>query len=73
MLTASGTASAVGPLLIAYLRQSTGSYHRPLYVIAVVMAISALLPLFLFPPRAKLRRESELAEPETVPVRSKAA
>ena len=73
MLTAWGTASAVGPLSIAYLRQSTGSYHRPLYVIAVVMAISALLPLFLFPPRTKLPREGELAEPETVPVRSKAA
>ncbi len=37
MLTAWGTASAVGPLLIAQLRQTTGSYHRPLHVIAVVM------------------------------------
>ncbi|HEX5602965.1 MAG TPA: OFA family MFS transporter, partial [Pyrinomonadaceae bacterium] len=36
MLTAWGTASAVGPLLIAYLRQSTGAYYRPLHVIAVV-------------------------------------
>jgi MFS transporter, OFA family, oxalate/formate antiporter len=71
MLTAWGTASAVGPLLIAYLRQSTGAYYRPLHVIAVVMAVSAVLPLVLSPPRKSLRRESELAE--TPPVRSKAA
>jgi OFA family oxalate/formate antiporter-like MFS transporter len=51
MLTAWGTASAVGPLLIAYLRQSTGSYYRPLHVIAAVMAISALLPILVSPPR----------------------
>lgn len=72
MLTAWGTASAVGPLLIAYLRQTTGSYHRPLHVIAVVMAISALLPLFMFAPGPRSRRETELAEPQTTP-RSKAA
>mgnify|MGYP003288504476 CR=1 FL=1 len=73
LLTAWGTASAAGPLLIAYLRQSTGSYHRPLYVIAAVMAVSALLPLFMFPPKTKLRKQSETVEPETVPARSKAA
>lgn len=73
MLTAWGSASAVGPLLIAYLRQSTGSYHRPLHIIAIVMAISALLPLFLFRPRPNLKTRSEPGEPQTVPVRSKAA
>ena len=73
MLTAWGTASAVGPLLIAYLRQSTGSYYRPLHVIAVVMAISAVLPLLLFPPKQRQRRETGIEEPETAPVRSKAA
>ena len=73
MLTAWGTASAVGPLLIAYLRQSTGAYYRPLHVIAVVMAISALLPLLMFPPRKTTRRESELRESEIAPVQSKAA
>ena len=73
MLTAWGTASAVGPLLIAYLRQSTGSYHRPIHVIAVVMAISALLPLFMSSPRPNLQTKSEPGEPQTIPVRSKAA
>jgi len=70
MLTAWGTASAVGPLLIAYLRQSTGAYYRPLHVIAVVMLISALLPLLMSPPR---KRRAELSESEAAPVRSKAA
>jgi len=72
MLTAWGTASAVGPLLIAYLRQSTGAYYRPLHVIAVVMAVSAVLPLVMSAP-GKSSRESELAKSETPPVRSKAA
>src|ERR1044072_5014194 len=70
MLTAWGTASAVGPLLIAYLRQSTGAYYRPLHVIAVVMLISALLPLLMSPPR-KRRGERELSESETATVRPK--
>ena len=72
MLTAWGTASAVGPLLIAYLRQSTGAYYRPLHVIAVVMLVSALLPLLMSPPR-RSRGERDLSESETAPVRSKAA
>lgn len=51
MLTAWGCASAFGPLLIAFLRQSTGSYARGLHVIAGVMAVSVLLPLVVSPPR----------------------
>jgi MFS transporter, OFA family, oxalate/formate antiporter len=51
MLTAWGFASAFGPLLIAYLRQSSGSYGEALHVIAGVMAVSVLLPLIVSPPR----------------------
>jgi OFA family oxalate/formate antiporter-like MFS transporter len=47
MLTAWGCASAVGPLLIAYMRQTTGSYNGALHVIAGVMAVSALLPILV--------------------------
>lgn len=72
MLTAWGTASAVGPLLIAYLRQSTGTYHRPLHVIAIVMAASALLPLFMFAPGPRRPRETDLEERQSAP-HSKAA
>jgi OFA family oxalate/formate antiporter-like MFS transporter len=50
MLTAWGCASAVGPLLIAYMRQTTGSYHGALHIIAGVMAISALVPIIVSRP-----------------------
>src|ERR1700678_3810769 len=44
MLTAWGSASAFGPLLIAHLRQSSGSYASGLHIIAGIMAVSVLLP-----------------------------
>jgi len=52
MLTAWGIASAIGPLLIARRRDSTGTYRGPLRVIAAVMVVSALLPLVVSRPRA---------------------
>jgi hypothetical protein len=54
MLTAWGSASAVGPLLIAYMRQTSGSYGEALHVIAGVMAISALVPILLSRPRGEI-------------------
>ena len=51
MLTAWGVASAVGPLLIAYMRETTGSYRGALHVIAGVMAVSAVLPILVSPPQ----------------------
>jgi OFA family oxalate/formate antiporter-like MFS transporter len=51
MLTAWGFASAFGPLLIAYMRQASGTYRGALHVIAGVMAISVVLPLIVSPPR----------------------
>jgi OFA family oxalate/formate antiporter-like MFS transporter len=51
MLTAWGCASAVGPLLIAYMRQTTGSYSGALHLIAGVMAVSALVPILVSRPR----------------------
>jgi MFS transporter, OFA family, oxalate/formate antiporter len=53
MLTAWGCASAFGPLLIAHLRQSTGSYASGLHVIAGIMAASVLLPILVAPPKSK--------------------
>jgi len=50
MLTAWGCASAFGPLLIAHLRQTSGSYRSGFHVIAVVMVVSILLPLIVHPP-----------------------
>ncbi len=53
MLTAWGMASAFGPLLIANMRQATGNYLSGLHVIAGVMAVSTLLPIFVSPPKAR--------------------
>jgi MFS transporter, OFA family, oxalate/formate antiporter len=50
MLTAWGFASAFGPLLIAHMRQSSGSYTTGLHVIAIIMAVSILVPLVVKPP-----------------------
>ena len=53
MLTAWGTASAFGPLLIGYMRESSGSYVSGLHVIACIMAVSAVLPALVAPPKSK--------------------
>ena len=61
MLTAWGFASAFGPLLIAYMRQASGSYRGALHVIAGVMLISAVLPFLVSPPRsARLTKKEEV-------------
>ena len=51
MITAWGTASAFGPLLIAHLRQASGSYVSGLHTIALIMAVSVLLPILVSPPK----------------------
>ncbi len=52
MITAWGFASAFGPLLIAQLRQRSGSYTSGLHVIACIMALSVLLPILVSPPKS---------------------
>ncbi|HZS53307.1 MAG TPA: hypothetical protein VFA65_02815, partial [Bryobacteraceae bacterium] len=54
MLTAWSFASAFGPLLIANLRESSGSYSGGLHVIAGVLLISMVLPFIVRPPRAAI-------------------
>jgi MFS transporter, OFA family, oxalate/formate antiporter len=44
MLTAWGFASVFGPLLMAEMRETTGSYRATLHIIALVMAISVVFP-----------------------------
>ncbi len=51
MLTAWGFASAFGPLLIAHMRETAGSYRGALHLIAGIMAISTILPILVRPPR----------------------
>lgn len=50
MLTAWGFASAFGPLLIAYMRQSSTSYASGLHVLAALLLVSAVLPFLVRPP-----------------------
>jgi MFS transporter, OFA family, oxalate/formate antiporter len=73
MLTAWGFASAVGPLLIAYMRESTGSYRGALHVIAAVMAVSTLLPILVSPPEKGSPTGEVKVEGSDRNVRSKAA
>ena len=54
MLTAWGFASAFGPLFIAHMRETTGSYSGALRVIAGVMVVSTLLPVAVRPPQASV-------------------
>jgi OFA family oxalate/formate antiporter-like MFS transporter len=55
MLTAWGTASAFGPLLIAHMRQSSGNYISGLHAIAGIMALSIVLPILVSPPESRKR------------------
>ena len=55
MLTAWGSASAFGPLLIAHMRQSSGSYASGLHVIACIVAVSMILPILVSPPKSVRR------------------
>jgi OFA family oxalate/formate antiporter-like MFS transporter len=59
MLTAWGFASVFGPLLIAHMRETAGSYRGALHVIAGVMAISAVLPILVRPPRTRVGGTTE--------------
>ena len=49
MLTAWGLASTCGPLLMAQMRQTSGSYRGALHIIAGIMAVSVLLPATIPP------------------------
>jgi OFA family oxalate/formate antiporter-like MFS transporter len=62
MLTAWGSASAFGPLLIAHMRQASGSYASGLHVIAGIMAVSIVLPILVSPPMAQKRVREEKLE-----------
>ena len=53
MLTAWGFAGVLGPMLIANIRQSTGHYSQALTVIAIIVLVSAVLPLIVHPPKGE--------------------
>lgn len=53
MATAWGAAAGFGPLLLAATLKASGGYRAGLHIIASIMAISALLPVIIRPPRPK--------------------
>jgi MFS transporter, OFA family, oxalate/formate antiporter len=61
MLTAWSFASAFGPLFIAHIRESAGSYGRALHIVAGLMAVSILLPILVRPPRLRGALPKEVA------------
>ena len=63
MLTAWGFAGVFGPTLIARVRQTSGHYSQALSIIAVVLLVSAILPLIVHPPRAEADRQEEVRRP----------
>jgi OFA family oxalate/formate antiporter-like MFS transporter len=67
MLTAWGFSSALGPLLIAYIREGTGHYSEALRIIAAIMLASSVLPLIVHPPPET--RAQEFAPPQSRPSR----
>lgn len=52
MLTAWGVGGMFGPGLIAQVRQASGRYQGAMTIIAVVMLVSAIVPLIVRPPKA---------------------
>jgi OFA family oxalate/formate antiporter-like MFS transporter len=66
MLTAWGFASAFGPLLIAHMRQSSGSYATGLHVIAGIVAVSMLLPILVSPPKPVTGKIAASSRPVSV-------
>jgi OFA family oxalate/formate antiporter-like MFS transporter len=60
MLTAWGFASAFGPLLTAYMRQTTGNYRGALHAIAAMMAITMSVPIVVHPP-SRMKLSEQLA------------
>jgi len=43
--------AAFGPLLFAYLRETTGGYNQALYLIAGMLTVAMILPVLVSPPR----------------------
>jgi OFA family oxalate/formate antiporter-like MFS transporter len=58
MLTAWGAASAFGPLLIAHMREVSGTYRGALHILGLVMLLSTILPFIVSAPNDTFRQSS---------------
>ena len=68
MLTAWGFGSALGPLLIAHLRETTGRYDEALRIISVIMLVSSVIPFIVHPPSER-RASGSFPSPHPRPSR----
>jgi MFS transporter, OFA family, oxalate/formate antiporter len=68
MLTAWGSASAFGPLLIAHMRQSSGSFTSGLHLIAGIMVVSMILPILVSPPKFTSAASASSSHGAPVPI-----
>ena len=59
MITAWSAGGVLGPILIATIREATGSYAGALYIIAGIMVLSTLVPLIIRPPQAQREERSD--------------
>jgi MFS transporter, OFA family, oxalate/formate antiporter len=71
MLTAWGFAGIVGPTLIARIRDATGVYRNALYVISVIMLVSAVIPFIVRPPLSQQEAAGEAAPARPASPRSR--
>ncbi len=55
MITAWGFGGVLGPILISYIIDSTGSYTAAFYIIAGILLVSSILPFIIRPPKAEAR------------------
>jgi len=65
MLTAWGLGSVPGPLIMANIRETTGTYTTALYMLSALMLVSAVVPLVLRPPV----RPAAVAQLDETPIR----
>ena len=68
MLTAWGCGSALGPMLMAYIRQSTATYGEALLILSGIMIAAIAVPAFLRAPARRGRPTEMLAPTGTRPV-----
>lgn len=62
MLTAWGFGALFGPTIIARAREATGHYSGAMQTVAIVMLVSAVLPLLLRPPRRPAEEAIQIPE-----------